>query len=246
MNTPTEYFGPHAKRWTHPDTGVTYSLKPRDYDQLVAEQRGEEQANAIADIYGVPVVKHSDWPNVISTDGTTTFETMDVEKTTAGELIVDGGFRTPEHQRYELEVESSPVAIPPEMADRIDAIVYGATRGGIKYPTPAEAVAAAQAAADTAFVAARIAEDARDKALADAGLSIAPGGGLIPQPSTVRFLSLVEDDTFGCIRPVEQTAPGAPAARHFKRRGITRNLMRLGLVYIIAIIGVAAVAGVIS
>ena len=257
MNIPTEYFGPHAKRWTNPDTGETISLSPRDYDRMVRQGDMRVQAKAIADTYGVPVVKHSDWPNqaiaaadeewkavtngegvvhdeswphVITSDRLNITEEESALFKNRGVLIMPpSGWNPPEHQRYEMEVESSP--IPAEMADRYDAIVYGATRGGIKYPTPEESVAKAQAAADAAFVAARIAEDARDGALADAGLP--------------RYLSMAGDDSVCLIRPVEQTAPGEPAARHFRRRPSARNIARLALVYIIAVIGVISVAGVV-
>ena len=49
MNMPPEYHGPHAKRWTDPDTGRTYSLKPSDYvavagaHQARVERRREAQ-----------------------------------------------------------------------------------------------------------------------------------------------------------------------------------------------------------
>lgn len=204
MNTlPTEYFGPHAKRWTHPDTGVTYSLKPRDYHQLVAEQKEEELRDEAAS---------AAWDD----------KALDAEDV----LIVDGGFRTPEHQRYEMEVESSPVTVPPEMAAQFDAIVYGATRGGIKYP-------------------ARSTDD------------MTVEGSDVVQRGRVRFLSLVEDDTFGSIiRPVEQQRQAGRHWRHRRPQRIARWFAKFGrhprlwvatgLVYIIAVIGVAAVTGVFS
>lgn len=266
MNTPpTEYFGPHARRWTNPDTGVTLSLSPRDYHQLVAEEKEKIEAAAAANSESLQR-EADNWPHVITSDRLNITEEESALFKNRGVLIMPpSGWNPPEHQRYEMEVESSP--IPPEMAGRYDAIVYGATRGGIKYPSPDEMVAEAQAAADTAFVAARIAEDARDKALEDAGLMIAPGGGLIPRPKSIdwnlvdpdlakacdqvakvkaSYLSVDEGDSVGLIRPVEQTAPGEPAARHFRRRPSARNIVRLALVYIIAVIGVAAVVGVIS
>lgn len=229
MNTlPTEYFGPHAKRWTHPDTGVTYSLKPRDYHQLVAEQKEEELRDEAAS---------AAWDD----------KALDAEDV----LIVDGGFRTPEHQRYEMEVESSPVTVPPEMAGQFDAIVYGATRGGIKYPEMID-----RNQAETKQILAKVNDDLSAlRASGDDDMTVE--GSDVVQRGRVRFLSLVEDDTFGSIiRPVEQQRPAGRHWRHRRPQRIARWFAKFGrhprlwvatgLVYIIAVIGVAAVTGVIS
>lgn len=170
MNTlPTEYFGPHAKRWTHPDTGVTLSLNPADYAravdnwaQLQEERREEElRAEAVTAAWDDKALDHP------------TFNTLYGEKITSETL-------------------------------------YG--------PAP------------------------------------------VPEPIRgirLRFLSMVEDDTFGSIiRPVEQPQPAGRHWRHRRPERVARWFAKFGrrprlwvatgLVYIIAIIGVAAVAGVIS
>lgn len=148
-DTPTEYFGPHAKRWTNPDTGVTLSLSPRDYYQMAAER---------------------------------------------------------EHEAIQAAAAANSESLEKEAPARYDR-------------TTAETMHARQITADTM----------------NPGVVVLSGG-------TMRYASLVKDDTFGSIHPVEQTAPGKPAARHFRRRRITRNMVRLGLVYIIAVIGVISVA----
>lgn len=37
-NQITQYFGPHARRWTSPATGEVLSLSPRDYETMVNTQ----------------------------------------------------------------------------------------------------------------------------------------------------------------------------------------------------------------
>lgn len=237
MNTPTEYFGPHAKRWTDPDTGVTYSLKPRDYYQLVAEEKAKIEAAAAVPREPSPLehliiedatpekveraLAEAGWPNVIRME---TVDDRDLgpwfneppARTQPGNIVVP-----PEHQRYDLNAFSQ-MADDAEMAGRYHAIVYGATRGGIKYPTA------------ESLVRGRI----HSATLSDDGM-----GQVSSSPAA----------------PAGVRSGERPAGRHWRHRRPQRIArwfakfgrhprlwVATGLVYIIAIIGVAVVAGVMS
>lgn len=223
---PTEYFGPHAKRWTSP-TGQVLSLRPADYDDMVNKQMEldfnarllEEMeqeltpvpeheperprddtidpvSQAIADQYGVPVVKHADWPDVIAMD--TAYSRIDPETAALfkdrGVLIMPGNVQT-FHD------------VDPDFAEKLSG---GTTLPDGWMPRPV---------------------------LAEGdNIQVVSGG-------QVAHFTLNADGSIAEIHPFQEEA-GEPAARHLKPGKPARAAAAALLLYVIIVIGVAAVAGV--
>ena len=187
--TPTQYFGPHAKRWTSPATGEVLSLRPADYNTMVnkqmeldylalqLEQERSQFGPAPLHIEELTIeeatqekveraLAHEGWPNVISMD---TIRERDLS------AALEEGVRM--HQ---------------------DQVLGSGSLGSVSLSTDGIGI-----------------------------MSASSHSAASPQASP--------------------RARKRPAARHIRKRRISpRTAGRLGLLYIIAIIGVMAVAGVFS